>query len=87
MKKIAIAIALVILGAFAFSQDNGLRFERLLDEHKDARYNHAAVFEVWHDKVSGQEIICIGSRDSNNTGGLDGRAYPLSCFLSGRNWK
>jgi hypothetical protein len=66
--------------------DIGPRFERIIDEHHDPNTNHAQIFEVWHDRASGQEFVCVESHDSNGTGGLDGIAYPISCFLTGRKW-
>jgi hypothetical protein len=87
MRKTLIVAFLLCAGIGMTQATHGLRFERILDEHHDANTNHVAVFEVWHDKESGQEFTCAQSRDSNSTGGLDGRTYPVSCFPTGRNWK
>ena len=67
--------------AIVLAEDIGsARFERILDEHHDPKVNHVFAFEVWHDKVTGQEITCATSRDTNNTGGIDGKAYPTLLF-------
>jgi hypothetical protein len=45
------------------------RFEKLYNEGK---------FNVWHDRETGQEIVCVeqyGSRDPSN-----------SCWITGRKW-
>jgi hypothetical protein len=86
---LVLAFCFVWLGGMARrveAADNGPRFEKISDEHFDPRYNHAVIFETWHDKLGGEEFTCVGSRDTNNTGGIDGKAWPLSCFPTGRKW-
>lgn len=57
------------------------RFEKILTQDNDGGQDYVHYFEVWHDKVSGQEFVCpIG-----NAG--DWHVRPVSCFPSGRNWK
>lgn len=81
-----IAIILLFVTVTAIANDPSPRFERILDEHHDTHTNHVAVFEVWHDRVSGQEFTCAQSYDTNSTGGLDGKSFPVSCFPTGRKW-
>lgn len=73
-KKIGIAIALILAGYMLHAQTTP-RFERLLQEKHD-RY---VIFEVYHDRESGQEFTCEFS-------GVD-MGYAVSCFPTGRNWK
>ena len=88
MKHWIIAVFMLVFGYFCWAEGKAsVRFERLLDEHHDPKTNHVFAFEVWHDKESGQEFTCATSRDTNDTGGIDGKAYPLTCFPTGRNWK
>lgn len=49
------------------------RFEMILDQYHEPK-NHS--FEVFHDKETGQEIVCV-------YGGLD----MASCYLTGRSWQ
>jgi hypothetical protein len=86
MRKTLLTLLLFVAAAGAIDPSR-TRFEKISDEHFDPRYNHAAIFEVWHDKVSGQEFTCVSSRDTSETGGIDGKAWPLSCFPTGRVWK
>lgn len=52
------------------------RFEKVLYEEAENSGVHMRVFEVWHDKDSGQEFTCLYTYHDNP-----------SCFPTGRNWK
>lgn len=79
---LGLSLLLVTLcGVFTVRADSPARFERLLSEHADSHVNNAERFEVWHDKVSGQEFTCVFS------GSGDFGSRPVSCFPTGRNWK
>lgn len=61
-------------------QNNSPRFEKLTSQTNDRHLNEAEVFEVWHDKVSGQEFTCAFGQP-----GEFAERAP-SCFPTGRKW-
>ena len=75
MKKKIIAAAIVILVGCTIYAQTQPRFERLLKERHDEYHD----FQVWHDRESGVEFICVYS--GVNMGN------SVSCFPTGRNWK
>lgn len=81
MKYFAAVTVLLLLSVASAYNEQPQRFERLSDEHFDIKYNHAEEFEVWHDKVSGKEVMCVFGH-----AGAYGES-PLSCLLTGREWK
>ena len=81
MKKIV--IALVILVAYALCQTEPRpRFENIYNENHYGSFPSA--FYVWHDKESGQEVVCAAGIYS---GGLLAKQYHPSCWPTGRSWK
>jgi hypothetical protein len=68
-------IALVLCAGIVFGQARP-RFEQTYEQEIGGPMGRT--FEVYHDKDTGQEIVC--ARVSYNSSGY-------SCFLSGRSWK
>lgn len=81
MKKIGLIFALLFATGLGYAiGDQTPRFEFIYDqlligEHID---NH---FTVYHDRSTGQEIVCI-----YDNGGRLNVPSPESCYLSGRKW-
>lgn len=79
MNKIMILsiVGLALATGIAIGQ-HGVRFERIYVEavDDDLSYGGKANFTVFHDKQTGQEILCIshGTYDSE------------SCLMTGRKW-
>jgi hypothetical protein len=52
------------------------RFEHIYEEYLDHGID-SADFEVYHDKVTGQELVCVEAHS---------RYDANSCYLTGRKW-
>lgn len=78
MKMIILsAIGLALVSGIAIGQHTP-RFEAIYTQYLEDRYGYGYIsnFSVFHDKDTGQEIVCIerSTYDSN------------SCYLTGRKW-
>jgi hypothetical protein len=60
----------------AYSTPPRPRFEKVLDEKHDKDY-WTTRFYVWHDRETGQEIVCVYNSYGDGVGG---------CYLTGRKW-
>lgn len=91
MRKLAIILLLILIAAAAVIDfigfvavvraDGPTRFEQLLWERTHDEADAVRGFEVWHDKQSGQEFICVVA--SSTYASRD----KVSCFPSGRSWR
>jgi len=76
---LVLAVFLVMIG-MAIGESRP-RFEQIYyEDHYKNPFGSTMVpqaFYVWHDKESGQEIVCAIGYSAN----------PISCWPTGRNWK
>lgn len=80
MKMIILsALGLALVSGIAIGQHTP-RFELIYDEEVTSNIGMGmpSVFTVFHDKTTGQEIVCIMASTS-----ISGSS---SCYLTGRKW-
>jgi hypothetical protein len=71
------AIGIALLAGIAIGQHTN-RFEYIYREDVQGTYGGPSGFTVFHDKTTGQEIVCIMASTS-----ITGTS---SCYLTGRKW-
>lgn len=71
------AIGLALVVGMAMGQQTN-RFEFVYREDVSGTYGGPSGFTVFHDKTTGQEIVCIMASTS-----ITGSS---SCYLTGRKW-
>ncbi len=71
------AIGVALVAGIAICQHTN-RFEVIYREDVPSTYGGPSGFTVFHDKTTGQEIVCIMASTS-----LSGSS---SCYLTGRRW-
>jgi hypothetical protein len=79
------AFVWLLLGAFVWGKEQTIprpRFENIYNEDHSGQF--PAAFYVWHDKESGQEIVCTAGVYK---GAIVSEQYHPSCWPTGRNWK
>jgi hypothetical protein len=80
MKKIAYVLVAFALGALTMGALPRPRFERIYRQTLDSptpNYGDTMIFDVLHDRETGQETVCIRRVWDNQS---------VSCYLTGRTW-